>query len=110
MEAFRVLSLRRSPAPRLASSAMEGGVLVRSDRWLWLVQVLQRILLSIVVFVIVLVNRLCLEASYRVELFDFRRAEARQGPENSTLDLRDLRILHRVHQCVLSARGVRLQL
>merc|ERR1719235_2673976 len=89
---------------------VEGLELVGLHWRLILVEVRQWVLCAVVMRIIVRVDRLCLEARDRVELLDSRRAKARQGAENRTLDLRHLSVLHSINQRVLRLCSVVLQL
>merc|ERR1719313_1929849 len=73
-------------------------------------EVREWILCPVVVYIIVRVDRLCLEARDRVELLDSRRAKARQRTEHCTLNLRHLGVLHGINQRVLRLRSVVLEL
>merc|ERR1740123_890437 len=96
------------PGSKAQGSAMEGSVLVGSNRRLAATQVVQRVLSAVPVVIVVLVNGLGLEARNRVELLDLRGAEPRQGAEDGALDLGHLGVLHSVHEGILGPRGMLL--
>merc|ERR1719401_1574686 len=83
---------------------MERRILIFCNSWLTFADVLDRILFPVVMFIIILINRLRLEASNRIEFFDFSCPQTRQGTENRSLDFSNLSILDRINKCVLSAR------
>merc|ERR550525_2272323 len=62
------------------------------------------------VCIVVRINGLRLKARYGVKLFDSCRTKARQGSENSTLNLCNLSVLHSIHEGVLSFCCMVLQL
>merc|ERR1719264_1214033 len=69
----------------------------------------QRVLSAVVVRIIVSVDRLRLQPSNRVKLFDGCSAQPGQRPKDCSLDLCHLCVLHCIHQRVLSLRRVVLQ-
>merc|ERR1719443_2678322 len=75
-----------------------------------LVEVSERVLRTVVVCVIVSIDRLRFQPRDRVELFDRRRAQARESTENSALNFSDFRVLHRINEGVLRLRGMILEL
>merc|ERR1719387_1791156 len=95
---------------RQASASVERLELVGLDRCLILMEVCQRILCTIVVRVIVGIDGLRLETRNGIELLDRGSTEPRQRPENSTLDLCHLCVLHGVDEGVLRLGRMVLQL
>jgi len=73
------------------------------------VQVRQRVLATVVVCIVVRINRLCLQPGNRVKLLDGGGTQTGQSAENGAFDFGNLCILNCVNQCVLSLRGVVLQ-
>merc|ERR1719439_412748 len=65
------------------------------------VQVCQRVLRTVVVSIVVCINGLGLQACDGVELLDRRGTQTGQCPEDSTLDLCDLCILHCIDEGIL---------
>mmetsp|Transcript_1295 Transcript_1295/g.4015 ORF Transcript_1295/g.4015 Transcript_1295/m.4015 type:complete len:253 (+) Transcript_1295:51-809(+) len=89
---------------------MEGLQLVCLHGRLILMQVRQGVLGTVVVRIIVGVDGLRLQPRDGVKFLDGCCPEPRKGTEDRPLDLRDLRVLHGVHERVLRLRGVVLQL
>merc|ERR1719270_2804411 len=98
------------PRGRHYSILMERLQLVRLYRGLILMQMGEWVLGTIMMCVVVCIDRLRLQTSYGIELFDSCCSQASQGAEHRPLDLCDFGILHSVDQCVLRRRSVVLQL
>ena len=75
-----------------------------------LMEVRQRVLRAIVVCIIVCIDGLSFKTRNGVELLDGSRAEPRKRPEDGTLDLSNLGVLHSVDERILRLRRVILQL
>merc|ERR1712227_498871 len=89
---------------------MERLELVSFNRCFIFMQMCKGILCTVMVGIVVGINRLCFKASNRVKFLDCRCAKACESPEDSSLDLCHLCVLHRIDEGVLRLCSMVLQL
>merc|ERR1719247_2591558 len=92
------------------STSMERLQLVSLHRCFILVQVCEWVLGTIVMRIIVGIDRLSLQTGNRVKLLDGGSTQTSECPEHGTLDLSDLSILNGIDKSVLGLRCMVLQL
>merc|ERR1719352_22502 len=95
---------------REITSSMERLQLVSLHRCFIFVQVCEWVLGTIVMRIIVGIDRLSLQTGNRVKLLDGGSTQTSECPEHGTLDLSDLSILHGIDKSVLGLRCMILQL
>merc|ERR1719263_1639131 len=92
------------------TTSMEGLQLVSLHRCFVFVQVCEWVLGTIVVCIIVSIDRLSFEPGNGVELLDCGRTETSESPEHGSLNFSDLSILNGIDKSVLGFRCMILQL
>merc|ERR1719407_180364 len=92
------------------TTSMERLQLVSLHRCFVLVQVCEWVLGTVVMCIIISIDRLSLEPGNCVKLLDCGRTQTSECPEHGSLDLSDLSILHSIDKSVLGLRCMILQL